>query len=105
MKAIQKIATIWNTRGITRDFFVEDEIISQLFDFSKPIKLDDASFLMIEDVNGVGHRPSYEVYSKLLNQSYDVIDYNPITNLVRFALHTGEIASNNIICFKSNYNG
>lgn len=100
MNALTKIAEFWNNRTVSRDLLID--VADQIFDWSKPVKLDDASYLMIEDINGIGHRPSMEVYLKLLNQSYDVLDYNPITNLVRFYLHTGEIASNNICCFKSN---
>ena len=90
---------LWNLRGVDRKFFID--IVEELFNFSKPITMDDTSYFMIED-NNIGYKPSMDVYLKLLNQSYDVIDYNPITNLVRFYLHTGEVASNNIRCFKSN---
>jgi hypothetical protein len=100
MNALTKIAEFWNNRTVSRDLLID--VADQIFNWSKPVKLDDASYLMIEDINGIEHRPSMEVYLKLLNQSYDVLDYNPITNVVRFYLHTGEIASNNIVCFKSN---
>lgn len=100
MEALTKIAEFWNNRTVSRNLLID--VADQIFDWSKPVKLDDASYLMIEDINGIGHRPSMKVYSKLLNQSYDVLDYNPFTKLVRFYLHTGEIASNNIVCFKSN---
>ena len=102
MNTLLKCQQIWNSKflDVSRSFLLD--ICKELFDFSKPVIMDDASYFMIENKEGVGKRPSREVYSSILGVECEVVDFNPITNLVRFKLPSGEVGSNNIVCFKSN---
>ena len=111
MKMQEIITKSWNNRKIMGSFddYARsnwsknlDNFVEELFDFKKPIMLDDASYLTIEDENGNGKRPEEAIYTGMLRKTYLAVDFNPLTNLVRFVLPDGRIASNHIECFKAN---